>query len=133
MKLSEFLKTKREFFRYNQEEMAERIGISCPSYKRYENRVTVPHGKSANKIASFFNLSDNELNDMLDKAQKFGIKTQPVTNMIAALKRNRIKLLEELEGSNKAINKVRTKVTDKIDDAIASLSTLLVLEELFFD
>jgi transcriptional regulator with XRE-family HTH domain len=133
MKLSEFLKSKREFFRYNQEEMAERIGISFPSYKRYEKGATVPQGKSANKIASFFNLSDNELNDMLDKAHKFGIKTQPVTNMIAAIKRNRIKLLEELEGSNKAINKVRTKVTDKIDDAIASLATLLVLEELFFD
>ena len=57
----ERLKELRGLYRYTQRQMAEKIGISQPSYIRYENGASEPTLENLVKIANIFDVSADYL------------------------------------------------------------------------
>ncbi len=57
----ERLKELRGLYRYTQRQMAEKIGISQPSYIRYENGTSEPTLENLVKIANIFDVSADYL------------------------------------------------------------------------
>ena len=53
----ERLKEQRKLYGFTQREMAERLGVSQPSYIRYENGTAEPSQASLVKIADIFDVS----------------------------------------------------------------------------
>lgn len=135
MSLGKTLRKHREAKGYAQSAMSKILGVSASSYIRWENDECMPFKKTLAKLTAYFDVDENEFFQFVDgfSAKKEVVKAQPVSNMIATLKRNKEKLLSELHGDSKPIMKVKEKVTFNIDRAIESLNKLMVLEELFFD
>ena len=57
----ERLKELRGLYHYTQRQMAEKIGISQPSYIRYENGTSEPTLETLAKIANIFDVSADYL------------------------------------------------------------------------
>ena len=57
----ERLKELRGLYRYTQRQMAEKIGVSQPSYIRYENGTSEPTLENLVKIANIFDVSADYL------------------------------------------------------------------------
>ena len=53
----ERVKEQRKLYRITQREMAEKLGISQPSYIRYENGTSEPSQENLVKIADIFDVS----------------------------------------------------------------------------
>lgn len=53
----ERLKEQRKMFKLTQRDMAEKLGISQPSYIRYENGSSEPSQENLVKIADIFDVS----------------------------------------------------------------------------
>ena len=53
----ERLKEQRKLYGFTQREMAERLGVSQPSYIRYENGSAEPSQENLVKIADTFDVS----------------------------------------------------------------------------
>ena len=53
----ERLKEQRKLYGFTQREMAERLGVSQPSYIRYENGSAEPSQENLVKIADAFDVS----------------------------------------------------------------------------
>ncbi len=133
MKFCDMLKKKREELFLSTDKMAARLDVNASGYNKWERGISVPHGKSIEKICLFFGIVEKDLKQMIKESAANEIKPQPVTNMISTLKRNKEKLLNAIEGNQGAILKVKEKITVKMDKAIKEVSDLLLIEELFFD
>lgn len=59
----ERLLEQRKLYGYTQRDMAERLGISQPSYVRYENGTSEPTQENLVKIADIFDVSTDYLLD----------------------------------------------------------------------
>ena len=57
----ERLLEQRKLYGYTQRDMAERLGISQPSYVRYENGTSEPTQENLVKIADIFEVSTDYL------------------------------------------------------------------------
>ena len=57
----ERLLEQRKLYGYTQRDMAERLGISQPSYVRYENGTSEPTQENLVKIADIFDVSTDYL------------------------------------------------------------------------
>lgn len=57
----ERLLEQRKLYGYTQRDMAERLGISQPSYIRYENGTSEPTQENLVKIADIFDVSTDYL------------------------------------------------------------------------
>ena len=57
----ERLLEQRKLYGYTQRDMAERLGISQPSYVRYENGTSEPTQENLLKIADIFDVSTDYL------------------------------------------------------------------------
>lgn len=136
MSLGKTLRKHREAKGYSQNAMAKILGANPAHYVRWENDDCVPLKKTVAKLTAYFDVDENEFFQFIDDRpnnNKEPLKAQPVSNMIATLKRNKEKLLSQLEGTSKPVMKVKEKVIVSIDKAIENLNQLMILEELFFD
>lgn len=133
MKFCDMLKKKRQELFLTSAKMAERLDVSLAGYNKWERGISVPHGKSIDKICLFFGMLEKDVRQIIKESAINEVKPQPVTNIISTLKRNKEKILEAIEGNQGAILKVKEKIILKMDRAIKEVSDLLLIEELFFD
>ena len=55
------LKEKRKAWNLTQKQVAERIGIQCQSYQRYENQEVIPTVYTAIRLAKTLNATVEEI------------------------------------------------------------------------
>ena len=135
--LGDFLCAKRMDRGYSHEALGKILNLSTASLSNWERNISVPSRKNLNKLAAYYEIDERDFDPYLEKKEGNKVskedKKTPVTNMIATLKRNRIKMLEDLKSNEPALIKVRERIAKNIDICVDKLTDLMIIEDLFFD